>query len=708
MGKKWVVGIVLAFLLSIPAPTLLAEEISTYLIGFKDEVEEELLQESEGVVLETWDEANVVALEISEDRADWLRQQEEVAFVEADETIAVETPPLPAFQQSQAEWRNWGIDHIGATEAWEYGIHGDGVSVAVIDSGIDTSHPSLDVKGGYSSVSYTDDYDDDHGHGTHVAGIIAANHPSVGLMGVAPNVDLYAVKVLDHNGFATLTAILRGVQWAMDEEMDIINMSLGTLTDSEAMKRLLETATEEGIVVVAAVGNRGESAEGTSDRIEFPARYDTTIGVGAVDENNERASFSASGQAVEFVAPGVDIVSTFKERTYGPLSGTSMAAPFVSGAFALLMDAYPDLSPDELKTMLIDEVIDLGEPGRDPRYGYGLLQLPDMSEAPGREDRNENEREEPDETPIEEDIDDDLIGDDPIMEDKILISLTTDIETDEDGTPKVTLTWEASEALHESHEFHLYRNDEQIARFTDDETFYTDDEVEADTYTYTLVVVDDQGREYGTSDKVEVDLTSFEEELSFTWPEKIANPPQFADIADDFWAKEAIDELSARGIINGRDGHFYPNEAIRRGQIVAIMGRLFDWDDKDTMTHFTDVPRDYFSAGYIQAAAEKGIISGYNDNTFRPNDAVTRGQMAQIIGRAFDIPTDDLELDTAPFSDVTEETTGYEEIVYFAKHGIIHGYQDGTFQPNNTLTRAQFAQIVYTLGQHVEAETKLQ
>lgn len=693
MRKRWIVTVLLAFLCWIPAPALFAEELSTYLVGFEEEIVEALLEEADGVVLETWEEAHFVAMSLSEEEASWLAQQEEVAFVERDETILVDMPELPEVQRASTEWRNWGIDHIGASEVWKHGIRGDGVSVAVIDSGIDTSHPSLKVAGGYSAVSYTDDYTDDNGHGTHVAGIIAANQPSVGLIGVAPNVDLYAVKVLDKNGTATLTTIMRGIQWAMEEDVDIINMSLGTLTDSDAMRRLLEEAKQNGIVVVAAVGNRGESSAGGTDRIEFPARYDSTIGVGAVNINNERASFSASGEAVEFVAPGVNIVSTFKDSTYGPLSGTSMAAPFVSGAFALLMEAYPDDSVEELHAMLRENVIDLGEPGRDPRYGYGLLQLPDVSEAPGRKDVTETERDEAEETPTEEEIDDDLIEDDAIVH--LTIFVTTEV-TEQDGKPAVTFTWETSESLDDSQHVVLYRNGEQIARLNGSETSYTDVDVENEAYTYTVVVVDEAETEYGR-EEVEVDLTM--EAPSFTWPDKIANPPQFSDIATDFWAKDAIDELAWRGIIYGQGEKFRPNEPIRRGQIVAMIGRLFEWDDSDRNTDFTDVSTDYFSAGYIHVAAEKGIISGYKDDTFRPNDAVTRGQMAQIIGRAFQIPRE--ENSSLPFSDVNENTTGYAELGYLVEHGIIRGYDDGTFRPNETLTRAQFAHIVYALGQHL-------
>ncbi len=240
--------------------------------------------------------------------------------------------PLASQIAAQRKEETWGINRVHAPAAWPI-TEGRGVKVAVIDTGINAAHPDLagSVDGGYSALTRTEnplDYEDDNGHGSHVAGTIAAHRDGKGVVGVAPKASLYAVKVLDADGSGNLSDVIDGIVWAAKNKMDVANMSLGAPVDSEAMKRAVRFARGSGVVIVAAAGNTGGA-------VSFPGVYDDVIAVAASDSNDKLASFSSRGGEVDFIAPGVDMLSVKLGGGFVSYSGTSMAAPHVAGLAAL-------------------------------------------------------------------------------------------------------------------------------------------------------------------------------------------------------------------------------------------------------------------------------------------------------------------------------------------------------------------------------------
>ncbi|XKE51404.1 S8 family peptidase [Sutcliffiella horikoshii] len=336
-----------------------------YLIGLKSGPSiakaDKLVSTLGGSVEHQFKHMNVLHITLPEVAAAALEKNPLVAYVEENVEMHTTAQTVP-----------YGVPHIKADVGHAQGVTGSGVKVAVLDTGIDASHEDLNVVGGASFVSEEPDaLTDGNGHGTHVAGTIAAVNNNTGVLGVAYDVDLYAVKVLSGAGSGTLAGIAQGIEWAIDNDMDVINMSLGGSTGSSTLKQASDNAYNSGIVVVAAAGNSG-SFFGLINTIGYPARYDSVIAVGAVDSNNNRASFSSVGSQLEVMAPGVSINSTLPGNQYGELNGTSMASPHVAGAAALLLAQNPNLTNVEVRERLRSTATNLGSTFN---YGYGVINL---------------------------------------------------------------------------------------------------------------------------------------------------------------------------------------------------------------------------------------------------------------------------------------------------------------------------------------------
>lgn len=235
--------------------------------------------------------------------------------------------PLPA--GVDAAEVPWGISRVNAASAWAV-TKGQGVKVAVIDTGIDCNHPDLKANcaGGYNALDPKKPAMDDNEHGTHVAGTIAGVLDGKGVVGVAPKARLYAVKVLDKDGAGGLSSIIKGLIWCGNNKMDVANMSLGAPMGTIFMRAALKYATVRGVAVFAAAGNDGGS-------VNYPGAYPEAITISALAPNETIAKFSSRGNQVAFIAPGVDVKSTVPGGRYDSYAGTSMATPHMAGLGAL-------------------------------------------------------------------------------------------------------------------------------------------------------------------------------------------------------------------------------------------------------------------------------------------------------------------------------------------------------------------------------------
>lgn len=259
----------------------------------------------------------------------------------------------------------WGIDRIDADRVWDINSDlivdsganiGSGIKVAILDSGIDIDHPDLsdNLAGGINIINFRKSYNDDNGHGTHCAGIVAAVDNEIGVIGVAPGASLYGIKVLDKRGSGFLSDVIDGLDWCISNGMAVINISLGSTGSNQTFHDAIIAVNDAGIVQVVAAGNE------YGGPVNFPAAYSETIAVSAVDSSDNLASFSSVGPQVDVAGPGVDIFSTYKGNGYSTKDGTSMACPHVTGTVALILKNNSNLSPSAVKTALKNSAEDVG------------------------------------------------------------------------------------------------------------------------------------------------------------------------------------------------------------------------------------------------------------------------------------------------------------------------------------------------------------
>ena len=294
---------------------------------------------------------------------DILRSLPFASFVEEDALVqAYYQPNDPRYSEQ------WHLPSISAPQAWDITIGSSQVTIAVIDTGVDYNHPDLAGKcvAGYNFVSRNANPMDDHGHGTHVAGIAAAvGNNGTGVAGVDWGARIMPLKVLNAQGSGYDSDVASGIRYAADHGAKVINMSLGSSQYSYTIEEAVNYAFNRGLTMVAASGNDGGG-------VGYPAACDHVIAVGALDSSDRLASFSNRGLPLDLTAPGVNILSTVPSG-YQKMSGTSMASPVVAGCASLVLARYPDYGPSQVEGALKTGATDLGSPGFDTNFGYGKV-----------------------------------------------------------------------------------------------------------------------------------------------------------------------------------------------------------------------------------------------------------------------------------------------------------------------------------------------
>lgn len=406
---KFIAAILYIVSIAIIAPGMALSADKSVIVGFHQKPgpsERALIRGARGLSKRTFHLINAISAVLPDEEIEKLKKDKKVAYIEENAIFRSAEDPPP----DQEYTNSWGVSHIGAAEAHTSVNKGTGVKIAVIDTGIDYTHEDLGncteeqflggtcdkIPGGYDFVFDDNDPFDDNfmSHGTHVAGIIAAEENGIGVIGVAPEAELYALKVLDGGGFGLESWIIAAIEWAVDNQMDIVNLSLEG-PHTEGLQIACDNAymNGTGVLLVAAGGNTH------GGNVAYPAAYDSVIAVTATDPYDLSADFSPVGSELELAAPGVAILSTVTQvnGTYSLLNGTSQAAPHVAGTAALLLlsnteDLNGDqiLNNEDVRLKLQTTAIDLGDPGFDDIYGFGLVLAPADSDGDGILDSDDN------------------------------------------------------------------------------------------------------------------------------------------------------------------------------------------------------------------------------------------------------------------------------------------------------------------------------
>ena len=338
-----------------------------------------LVRQVGGIVTGRIDEIDVVRLSVLPGADSVLAASRHVVAVEypRDLRLMARAPNDPLVKLQ------WGLRRLGAFDAWKVGKKLDDVQVAVLDTGVDAAHVDLSerVLAGFDYLEIDDDTYDDEGHGTHVAGIIAANAGNrKGVAGIAPNASIIPMKVCTSSGSCDIFMAYLAAVDAVQRGADVLNLSLGGAGPCDEIgQTVFDWVRDQGALTVVSAGNSGSEGNPSIS----PANCDNTLGVGATDIKDRKAEFSSFGNFVDIAAPGVGIWSTYPPLVsitsphigYWPADGTSMAAPFVAGAAAVLKGLHPDWTPEQIADRLMSTARDAGPKGRDDFFGKGILDL---------------------------------------------------------------------------------------------------------------------------------------------------------------------------------------------------------------------------------------------------------------------------------------------------------------------------------------------
>ena len=323
-NRKYWLSFLFILILFIPFRVSGEELTERVIINFYQEIDENLLKDPMIEVHHLFEDYQAASVTIPVMMRDHLQTVSSVRFIENDPAV-----------KTTSQIMNWGYKTLEIDRASQTGLTGKGVKIGILDTGVRENHPDLRLTGGISYVTGNSSYHDDNGHGTHVAGIIAAQNNGEGTVGVAPDASIYAVKVLDKNGEGNQSDVVKGIEWAIQQDLDIINLSITSPKGSFLLEQSLEKAYDQGILIVAASGNFPGIV---SDEVLYPARYPSVIAVGSVNKSLKRSDFSYYGKGLEFVAPGENIFSTFNgsgAESYAESTGTSMASPFCAQEWLL-------------------------------------------------------------------------------------------------------------------------------------------------------------------------------------------------------------------------------------------------------------------------------------------------------------------------------------------------------------------------------------
>ncbi|MCP1108636.1 S8 family peptidase [Ohessyouella blattaphilus] len=600
--------------------------------------------------------AAVIETEVSvEERAGQYGDLPSVKYVQPNFRYSLmETPNDPGVSQ---QWYLCSDARI--SEAWGLVRAKHKVKVAVIDTGVDKEHDDLvnivDHEKSYDVVNETSELTDLNGHGTHVAGIIAAESGNgKDIAGVSYNTELICYNVFEKNNgkYSASTAnIIKAYELAVSSGARVINMSLGGyISDTEKSDFLLEEAINRAaasnVITVCAGGNGLEGIAQTS-RI-YPADFGASISVINTDQNNRRASYADYNAYKDISAPGVNIYSIQRGGGCIYKSGTSMAAPIVSGAVALMLGVNPNLTTNQVKTILFGTAKDLGSVGWDWQYGHGLIDL----EAAINFALNDKQ------------IESLYIPIQDISLEQTEISIGSSATLQAIVSPKFTT---------EDKRIHWTSSNPETA------------------------TVDASGCVIGHRDGKTVITATLTNGLKAECDVTIDLPLSFVDVKEDDWFYSPVKYMYQRGVMTGLNSLvFGVNENLARAQFAALLYKLEGSPAVAYESRFSDVADGQWYTKPILWAAQNGIVNGYQDGRFGVGDSINREQIATMLYSYSKFKGYDLSQsgDLSGFPDNSSVSAyAMKPLQWAVGVGFVSG-TNGNLDPQGSAVRAQCATIM--------------
>ncbi|EAR66244.1 extracellular alkaline serine protease [Bacillus sp. NRRL B-14911] len=337
-----------------------------YLVEFNSEVDTQLLEKAGGKVKENYKKTKVAKAKLSEKELKKLKKDPKINLIEED--VQVESFPLSGNTFIEDGY-SWGAKRVNVKALHENGERGQGIKVAILDTGI-SQNAQLTIQKEASFIDSEPSTEDENGHGTTVASLIASSYEKTGLKGIAPDVELYSAKVLNKDGIGKYSDIIEGLEWALENNVNIVNMSFGGTNNSKILENVINGANKAGVLLISSVGNNGEEA------VTYPASYESVIGVGASNYYNKKTSFTNFGKGLELLAPGVNLSTVDQNGKLVTISGTSAASSYASGAAALIWSQNPHLDNEHIRSILKEYSTKSNN-----KAGYGLVNVnPNISQ----------------------------------------------------------------------------------------------------------------------------------------------------------------------------------------------------------------------------------------------------------------------------------------------------------------------------------------
>ena len=563
----------------------------------------------------------------------------------------------------------WNLTDIGVESAWEMGLYGEGVRVAVIDSGINASHEEFDgvnIVGGENLTNGSNDISDYNGHGTFISGVIAAlSNNGKGIAGMAEKVTLIPIKCFDTTNEASVVDIINAIYKSVDSySVDIINLSLGTANNHKSFKEATDYAESKNVLVISAVGNESNT------RLFYPAAYDTVIGVGSTDRDGNHSTFSQINNSVFVSAPGEAIVGpdAGAYNSYLEGDGTSYAVPHVTALAAMALDYNPKLTPAQIRDIFAVSAIDLGSPGYDQYFGHGRIDVTNFLQELIKYGNGNT-------APVA--VERWYSAQMPVAQDSpaLVVDMNDWFEDEEGGD--LTFSVYSSTAVGE-----IGIDGSQLT--------YLPDATDADKNIRIVISANDG------------ELTS---EINAVLTVRVTSEDGSEEVLDAFvdlnghWSRKYAAFAVSGGLMNGTDeARFAPDMALSRAMFVTILGRLSGEDITGYTHEFLDVPAGWYSDSVAWASAF-GIVAGTQPGQFSPDLNVSRQQIAALLYRyamLFDITSG--EADPAVYYGY-EDTDKVEEwakdaMLWAVSNGIISGKSNTALDPGGNSTRAEAAAML--------------